>query len=66
MNITFVGKLTYLADADLQTFEPNITRLKTMYGEISMADFGRFIIVSPFERITGSMKQKLNWNKVIA
>jgi len=64
--ITFVGKLTYLADADLQTFELNTTRLRTMYGEIPIMVVGRFLSVLPFEIATGKKKQKLNWNRVMA
>ena len=64
--ITFVGKLTYLADADLQTVELNITRLSTIYGEISMIVLGSFLRVLPFEIATGKKKQKLDWNKVMA
>jgi hypothetical protein len=64
--ITFVGKLTYLADADLQTFEKDTTRLRTKYGEILVMVVGRFFSVLPFEIATGKKKQKLNWNRVIA
>jgi len=64
--ITFVGKLTYLADADLHTLEVKITTLRTIYGDISMMDFGRLKMDSPFEMATGNKKQKLNWNRVVA
>jgi len=64
--ITLVGKLTYLADADLQTFELKTTRLRTIYGEIWIMVFGRCSSVLPFEIATGKKKQKLNWNRVIA
>jgi hypothetical protein len=66
LNITFVGKLTYLADDDLHTVELNTTRLKTTYGDIAMIDLGIFLMVSPFDIATGSKKQKLNWKSVMA
>mmetsp|Transcript_50337 Transcript_50337/g.56251 ORF Transcript_50337/g.56251 Transcript_50337/m.56251 type:complete len:102 (+) Transcript_50337:1071-1376(+) len=66
LKITFVGKLTYRAEDDLQTFELKTTRLKTMYGNILMRDRGIFLMVSPFDIHIGSKKQQLNWNNVIA